>query len=53
MTEIQKLILSVCFGALVDFFADNLIRLICIAASKIREKCRKRKEEKKTATKAE
>ena len=53
MTEIQEMMLSVCFGAVIGAFIGNLISIIVFAVSERREKKRRRKVEKADAEKAE
>lgn len=44
MTEIQSMMLAVCFGAVVGYFISNLIFIIKYAIKERREKKRIRKE---------
>ena len=53
MTEFQELMLYTCFGAVTGVFIGELIIIIATAVSWAREKIRKRKEVKKSATKVD
>lgn len=53
MTEFQELMLNTCFGAVTGMFIGELIIIITTAVSWAREKIRKRKEVKKSATKVD
>jgi len=46
MTEIQRMMLAVCFGGMVGFYIAEIGILVYELASYIRRKCRKRKAEK-------
>ena len=46
MTEMQNLMLSVCFGGMVGFFIAEIGFILCELVSYILRKHRKRKEEK-------
>lgn len=53
MTELQYLMLSVCFGAVVGWIVGSLVSIARSALGEIKEKCRKRKEAKEAANKEE
>ncbi len=53
MTEMQNMMLSVCFGTVVGMMIGNITFLISCAVDHFKEKCRKRKEAKENANKAE
>ncbi|MDD3400786.1 MAG: hypothetical protein PHT58_04050 [Eubacteriales bacterium] len=53
MTQMQELMLAVCFGSVIGAFIGNLISIIMFAVSERREKKRRRKAEKVVADKAE
>lgn len=53
MTEFQELMLYTCFGAVTGVFIGELIILITSAVCWVKQKIRKRKEIKQSASKAE
>lgn len=53
MTEIQNLMLSVCFGAVVGMLIGDLLVIVGSAIHSLKEKHRKRKQAMETADKAE
>ena len=53
MTELQEMMLSVCFGAVIGAFVGNLVAIVYIAVSERKQKKRRRKEAKEAAEKAE
>ena len=53
MTELQEMMLSVCFGAVIGAFLGNLISIVVFAVSERKEKRRRRKAAKEAADKAE
>ena len=46
MTEIQSIMLSVCFGAVVGYFISNIVIIVKYAIEDHREKKRKKSENK-------
>ena len=46
MTEIQSMMLAVCFGAVVGTFIGNLVGIIRLAIDERREKKRRKNEDK-------
>ena len=53
MTQLQEMMLSVCFGAVIGVFIGNLIAIIAYAVSNCKEKRRKRKAKAEDADKAQ
>lgn len=53
MTEMQEMMLSVCFGAVIGTYIGNLIAIAAFAVSGCKEKRRRRKAAKEAADKAE
>lgn len=51
MTELQEMMLSVCFGAVIGMMAGTLVGLIATAIDNARYKRRRRKEEAAAASK--
>lgn len=53
MSEIQSMMLSVCFGATVGYLIGNLVGIIIFAVGEIQEKRRKRQKAEDTSIKTE
>ena len=53
MSDIQNMMLSVCFGATVGYLIGNLVGIIICAVREFKEKRRKRKKAEETSTKTE
>ena len=53
MTQLQEIMLAVCFGSVIGAFLGNLISIIVYAVSGCRQMKRRRKSSKEDAEKAE
>ena len=53
MSDIQSMMLSVCFGATVGYLIGNLVGIIICAVGEFKGKRRKRKKAEDTASKME
>jgi len=53
MTQMQEMMLAVCFGSVIGAFIGNLIAIIVYAVSGCKEKRRRRKAAKEASDKAE
>ena len=53
MTELQELMLYICFGAMSGMFIAEIIVIITSAVNLVRDKSHKRKETGKSGTKAD
>lgn len=53
MTNIQEMMLAICFGCCIGAFIGNLINIISFIISDIKAKRRKHKKDKESATNVE